>query len=76
MDRQTSSDIRNIINSFLDHEMKPEDQTQFLQQVQSNSDLRNELMHERIIRTKLKENIRRPHLSEGFIDKLKNKLPY
>ena len=58
MDKQTSSDIRDIINSILDHEMKPEDQTQFLQQVQSNSDLRNELMHERIIRTKLKENIR------------------
>jgi len=76
MDKHASSDIRNKINSFLDHEMKPEDQTQFLLQVQSNSDLRNELMHERIIRSKLKENIRRPHLSEGFIDKLKNKLPY
>ncbi|MBK9270786.1 MAG: hypothetical protein IPM48_04245 [Saprospiraceae bacterium] len=75
MDKLAPIEIRNKINSFLDHEMKPEDQTQFLEQVKSNADLRNELLHERIIRSRLKENIRSPHLSEGFLDKLRNKLP-
>lgn len=75
MDKNTFSEFRKKINSYLDHEMSPEDQNTFLQQIKAMPDVQNELRHERLIRSKLRENLRRPNMSPDLADRIKNNLP-
>ncbi len=75
MDKNTFSDFRSKINSYLDHEMSPEDQNNFLQQIKAMPDVQDELRHERLIRSKLRENLKRPMVAPDLADRIKNKLP-
>lgn len=75
MDKSTFAEIRRKINSFLDHDMSPEDENQFLSQLKKDPEIENEYLKERLIRTKIRENIRRPHVGPELIDKIKNRIP-
>ena len=76
MDQFNFTEIRKKITSFLDHDMSPEDQDSFLTQIQKDPNSQNELIRERLIRSKIRENIHRPHLSPGLVDRIKNKDVY
>jgi len=74
MDQFNFAEIRKKITSYLDHDMSPEDQDSFLTQIQKDPNGQSELIRERLIRSKIRENIHRPHLSPGLVDRIKNKI--
>jgi len=62
------------ISLYLDHALDPEQEQEFLQQIDSNPILNNALEKEKHFRSVIRNNFGRPKLEPDFIQLIKNKI--
>jgi hypothetical protein len=74
MDSFDFNEIRRKIVSFLDREMSKDEEKKFLHHVHQNPMYTKEFQHQQLIRTKLKENFKRPSLAPDLHDKIRNSI--
>lgn len=74
MENSLNNELGKKINQYFDHEMNPEDEKEFLLQIENNPAGHSTFMKEKHIREKLKANIHRPARTHALQEQIKDRI--
>lgn len=74
MEESLFQDLRRKISLYLDHEMSPTDQTEFMKEIKKDPARQIVLQKEMAIRDKIRQKLVRPAVPDNFVQRIKNKI--